>query len=191
MSVRLHNWPDLLVLRHGQTEWNLAGRFQGRRNSDLTELGQAQAGCQNQILQPLLAQYPHRFASPQSRAVHTAQIALGDVPFAQDERLQEVAFGDWEGLTRTEIRTQITGDYDDYHWLFQSPNGETFSDMCARVISFLDHLKGPSVIVTHGVTSVVIRGLWLGLSMEDLAVLPKEQGCVIQLKNGEENVLRV
>ncbi|WP_107496737.1 histidine phosphatase family protein [Thalassobius sp. I31.1] len=187
----MRDWPDLLVLRHGQTDWNLAGRFQGRRNSDLTELGQAHAAQQSQILQPLLADYPYRFASPQGWAVHTARIALGDVPFAQDDRLQEVAFGDWEGLTRTEIRTQITGDYDDYHWLFQSPNGETFSDMCARVISFLDHLKGPSVIVTHGVTSVVIRGLWLGLSMEDLAVLPKEQGCVIQLKDGEENALRV
>lgn len=190
MSGSRHNWPDLLVLRHGQTEWNLAGRFQGRRNSDLTELGQAQAACQNQILQPLLTQYPQRFASPQGRAVQTAQIALGDVSFQEDARLMEVAFGNWEGMTRTEIKTQIIGDYDAHLWLFQSPNGEMFSEMRDRVTTFLDDLTGPAVIVTHGVTSAVVRGLWLGLSMEELAVLPKEQGCVVQLADRQETILR-
>lgn len=184
-----HNWPDLLVLRHGQTEWNLAGRFQGRQNSDLTELGRAQARQQNSILSVHGGNFPDHFSSPQARAYETAKIALGQSEVAQDVRLAEVAFGDWEGMTRSYIKTQITGNFDDHQWFFQSPGGESYADMASRVRAFMDDLTGPAIIVTHGVTSVVLRGLWLGLSMEELAVLPTVQGCVYRLANGQETIL--
>jgi len=183
-------YPDLLVLRHGQTEWNLAGRFQGRRNSDLTALGRGQAAEQNSILASHRLRYPDQISSPQGRAVETAQIALGSSGFQQDIRLSEIAFGSWEGMTRSEIKTQISCSYDSHLWCFQSPGGESFAEISARVRAFMDDLRGPSIVVTHGVTSAVLRGLWLGLSEAELAALPKEQGCIYQLSDGKETTLR-
>ncbi|WP_424831605.1 histidine phosphatase family protein [Ruegeria sp.] len=183
-------YPDLYILRHGETKWNTLGKFQGHKNSPLTETGKAQARMQNKILDRLPNCPPDAFVSPQERAMHTAQIALPQhVSKQTDDRLMEIAFGQWEGATKDYIRSQITCPYDSYQWFFQSPGGESFEMIAQRAQSFLANLKTPTLVVTHGVTSMVLRGLWLGLDLNDLLKLSRTQGCVFHLSNETETIL--
>jgi len=185
-------YPDLYILRHGQTEWNVAGRYQGRRDSPLTATGLAQATAQAKILGKALAgQMPACFMSPQGRAVKTAKIALAELGIqpVPDSRLQEVDFGDWEGLTRAEIDAEKRTGNADLHWHFSAPNGERMADMKHRVQGFLQSLQAPSIVVTHGITSIVLRGLWLGHTEAAFMRLPHNQGCVYHLANAKETCL--
>ncbi|NOX74550.1 MAG: histidine phosphatase family protein [Alphaproteobacteria bacterium] len=185
------NFPDLYVLRHGQTQWNLEGRFQGRMDSPLTELGMAQARQQGVILAALELDFDHftAFCSPQGRAVHTAELA--GLKAAPDERLMEISFGSIDGKTLAEIQVKHPemSDKTGLGWHFNMPDGERFPEMRARCLSFLDDLNGPAVIVCHGITSRLLRGLWMGYDLDGLGRLPIVQGCVYHLSNGLETVL--
>lgn len=187
------DFPELFVLRHGQTEWNVVGRHQGRLDSPLTETGRGQAVEQGQILTGLLADRADIIAqcSPQGRALKTAQIALP--PRMQkpkiDDRLCEIHFGDWQGLTIAEIAQRWpercgTLDQDPFAWHFNAPNGESFDQIHSRTLAFLKALSGPAVVITHGITSRVLRGIWLGLEMDEMGALVGGQGCVYHLSHG-------
>ena len=76
------------------------------------------------------------------------------------------------------------------NWFFKSPGGETFQMISTRVMSFLKELEDPAIIVTHAVTSKILRGICLGLDQADLLKLPAEQGCIYNLHKGAEAVLR-
>lgn len=182
--------PELLILRHGQTEWNLARRYQGSCDSPLTALGREQALAQRRLLATLPDLPAQAFVSPLGRAVETARIALADLaPAVMDDRLQEIAFGAWEGLTRDEIAALPGSPDDDGDWFFQSPGGETFDDIMLRVADFLDSLDAPAIVVTHGITSRVLRGLCMGLDAAGLLELPIPQGCVFHVSQGRETIL--
>lgn len=188
------DFPEIFVLRHGETEWNRIGRHQGRLDSPLTERGRGQAGDQADILRELLKGRGDVSAhcSPQGRAFNTAAIALAPLGLTAktDERLCEISFGDWQGLTLEQISDgwpeQVRHLEDDpFGWHFHAPGGESYDDMAARVREFLSSLTGPAVIVSHGVTSRVMRGVWLGQGADELSALPGGQGCVYHLKDGQ------
>ncbi|MGH0002024.1 histidine phosphatase family protein [Pseudovibrio ascidiaceicola] len=183
-------YPEIFVLRHGQTEWNVAGRFQGHQNSPLTEKGKQQALLQNKLLSGVEALPATAFVSPQLRTVHTAQLALGpQVEQKLDDRLKEINFGAWEGLTKQEVKNLVGDDFESGLWHFQSPQGETFEAISGRVQHFLEELTEPAVVVTHGITSIILRGLYMGLNTLELLQLPRKQGCIYHLSNGSEQVL--
>jgi len=192
-NMTTDQFPEIYVLRHGQTEWNLAGRHQGRLDSPLTETGRQQAQDQGQLLAEALAQPKtlHAYCSPQGRAMNTSCIALGSngLVATPDERLCEIAFGDWQGLTFDEISErwpELTkyADQDMFSWQFSAPGGESFEALCDRALDFLEGLSAPSVIVTHGITSRILRGLWLGQGWDEMAAMPGGQGCVYHLADG-------
>lgn len=93
---------SLILIRHGQTDWNLEGRIQGRTDIPLNAAGRAQA----QTLQPACRRLtapsamPYRvLSSPLARALETARIALGETtPITLDERLMEIDYGSWGGV---------------------------------------------------------------------------------------------
>ncbi len=189
-------YPDLFVMRHGQTVWNLAGRFQGRLDSDLTALGRGQAKQQAGILQALKLPKSATgcFSSPQGRALATAKIALAPLGQAivADHRLQEIAFGDWEGMTTLDIEhhaPDVKTGGPDKSWYFSAPNGESFQQIGHRLRQFLQSLDRPAAVVTHGFTSIILRGIWLGMDKADMLVLPHKQGCVYHLSRGRETCL--
>jgi probable phosphoglycerate mutase len=185
------NHPELYILRHGQTEWNLQGRFQGRKNSSLTDLGKSQALQQGVLLDALPLQPQKRYCSPLGRAVQTAELAFGTMSGVTiDDRLQEIDFGEWEGVTRNAISAQITTPYETKTWKFNSPSGETFDQIHDRVYDFLKDQTEPAAIVTHGVTATVIRGLCMGMTQSELLKLSSEQGCLFHLSNGTETIIR-
>lgn len=189
-------WPELYVLRHGQTVWNAEGRHQGRKDSALTELGWQQAAAQGRILQRMgLAEGQiDCFASPIGRAWNTAETALNAIgrQAVADERLVEVSFGAWEGLTRAEVDARWPENCtvtDPFAWHFTSVEGERFDALCDRAQQFLDSLTRPSIVVTHGITSGVLRGLWLGLDQAGMRALHLGQGVVYHLRDGQHMCL--
>ena len=99
----------LVMLRHGQTEWNAGSRMQGQLDTDLTDLGRAQAVAAAEVLakrQPLLI-----VSSDLRRALETAE-ALGErtgVEVDVDTRLRETHLGDWQGLTHIDVDAMAPG----------------------------------------------------------------------------------
>lgn len=188
-------YPELFVLRHGQTEWNLEGKYQGQLDSPLTSLGISQAKQQGDILRAHVASRNlPAYASPQLRAARTAEIAL--LPLGQqaqsDSRLMEVHFGTWEGKTRAEMSamTDEGAPISPFQRYFGTPKGERLPAVESRCRAFLEHLNGPSIAFTHGITSRILRGLWLGLSIDEMLILPVGQGCVYHLHAGAEHCLQ-
>ena len=188
--------PELYILRHGETEWNAAGRIQGALDSGLTETGRQQAGRQAEILagSGVVAAGHDFFVSPQGRARQTADIALA--PFGVtprvDPRLREISLGCYDGLTRDEIAEKYPAAFaeqDPFLWHDTSPDGEGFVALSARVAGFLATLRRPSVIVTHGIASRFLRGAALGLDLEGIGALPGGQGVVYRIREGQQSRL--
>ncbi|MGA0615993.1 histidine phosphatase family protein [Paracoccus sp. KR1-242] len=189
--MALSVWPDLYLLRHGQTEWNVQSRLQGRLDSPLTALGIAQARRQAEMV----ADLPNDlacFSSTAGRALQTAHIALAGRDFRKDERLLEIDVGDFTGEREADLRAAHPAIFYGHPlaWYDLSPGGEDFAALKARVLDFLSELSGPSVIVTHGITLRMIRQLAMGIPMERIADLPVMQGALHCIRGGAEQVLR-
>ena len=105
----MYPYPELYILRHGETLWNQQGRFQGQKDSPLTDKGRRQALAQGEVLRSVKS-LPHIvFVSPLGRTLTTAILAA---PFikthVKDPRLLEINFGAWEGATRDAVATSMT-----------------------------------------------------------------------------------
>ena len=130
------NFP-LLLIRHGQTEWNLVKRWQGRAESHLTDLGRSEAtraGAHLSTMKP----FDEIWTSPLVRARDTAEIlatALGISPIQVDQRLIETDVGVWEGLTLSELERGWPG----YLAQRRQPEGfESDSEVLERITSFCE-----------------------------------------------------
>lgn len=178
--------PDLWVMRHGETEWNVARRMQGRSDSALTARGRAQAARQAELVAGIDAA---RLASPQGRACETARIVFAGQPFATDLRLAEICVGDWTGRIADELRAEAPAAFAGTRlgWYDHAPGGEGFPGLRARVRDLLADLCGPTIIVTHGITLRMIRAELTG---EDLhADVHFDQGAVHLIRSGRATIL--
>ena len=189
--------PDLYIIRHGETEWNREHRWQGRLDSPLTDLGEAQARHVGLLLADLGLDPATTgfFCSPQGRATRTAEIVaeVAGWPAAAspDARLREIDVGGWSGKTRQEIRAEANlpeeADFMTYYAI--APDGESFAAMRARAAAFLAELTGPAVIVTHGITSRFLRAVALGLDAAQTDALPGGQGVIHRISRGTHATL--
>lgn len=181
-------FPELYILRHGETAWNAEGRMQGGLNSPLTDAGKAQAQRQAEILQGVDLNNFQVLCSPQGRAFETAAIALSrQVGFLRtDDRLREIEVGEWSGKVRATLAPpdEFLDTPDGALELYErAPGGEGFQALEERCKSFLADLTGPAVLVTHGITSRMLRATVLGLGIPGLTEMPGGQGVVYHLKN--------
>jgi len=190
----------LYMLRHGETAWNTERRMQGTRNSDLTERGRAQAHAMGRALKVELAREPGPtifLRSPLGRVRETSEIIgreLGLDPgqWRDDARLAELSYGDWEGLTWAEIdvtRPNALADWRADPHGFMPPGGESHLDLrrrSAAVLADVAASKTRTVIVSHGVSGAVVRGLNLGLDARAMFVLEKPQDAFFRLLAGRE-----
>jgi probable phosphoglycerate mutase len=189
-------FPELLILRHAETAWNAEGRWQGALDSPLTPRGEAQARAMAGLLADLgVTPATHDLAtSPQGRALSTAgaiAAATGLTP-VPDERLREIGVGLWAGLSRAEIDTRWPPPHPDEHFLdryARAPGGEGFTALWSRCAVFLSDLRRPTVIVTHGITSRVLRTIATGRTPGQLADLPGGQGVIFRLSRGNHEIL--
>jgi probable phosphoglycerate mutase len=172
------------MLRHGQTEYNAGSRMQGQLDTDLSELGRAQAVAAAELLakrQPLLI-----VSSDLRRALDTA-VALGEhtgLPVSTDVRLRETHLGDWQGMTHLEVDAIAPGARlawrDDARW---APHGgESRVDVAARSMPLIfeliagqaewgiDEPDRPVVLVAHGGLIAALTGAILGLPVDNWPV---------------------
>ncbi|HBB85340.1 MAG TPA: histidine phosphatase family protein [Sulfitobacter sp.] len=187
----MSHYPTLYILRHGETEWNLANRLQGHFDSSLTEKGRAQAMAQNAILQRCELSGFAALSSPQGRALTTAQIALAGmgIEVGTDARLGEIGIGTWAGEERETLLRQTPAARDSYDLYEYAPEGEGFAALYQRCLAFLDSLTGPHVLVTHGITSRMLRLILLGQSPASLRDMQGGQGVVFCLERGQQKRL--
>jgi probable phosphoglycerate mutase len=180
----------IFLVRHGETEWNLARRIQGWGDSPLTSRGAAQA----EAIGRRLAELPEAegapvVSSPLGRARRTAEIiqaARADLaPIEFDERLKEISVGAWDGLGRDEIDALSPGIFAGkgrYEWYFRTPDGETYEDFAGRIAAWLDEVAGRTlIVVAHGIVTRVLRGLYAGLPRADVLTLPVPQDRIWRL----------
>ena len=190
------DYPTIYVLRHGETEWNAAGRWQGGLNSPLTDLGREHAARQGALLAAFdLSQFDIR-VSPQGRAVQTAAIALGhrEGLLHTDIRLREIEVGEWTGLHRDEMRAEpkeVGPDTPDgpLSLYEHAPGGEGFTALRTRCAAVLSDLNRPTILITHGITSRMLRCLAMGRPPAVLGDLPGGQGVVHVVENGTHKTL--
>ncbi len=191
--------PELILIRHGQTEWNAAGRIQGQGDSRLTPQGEAQAAAYGRLLlrrfQPL-----SRFSlwrSPAGRCARTTALAahaagLDPAAFIVDPRLIEKAYGAWEGLTRPEIA--LAGDeaelaaMDSDSWGHRPPHSpdtptENLDDVARRAGGWLNGLDpgAPVIAVTHGGTGRCLIRAYLDLGIDETLAIRMRQDVVFHL----------
>ena len=188
--------PEILVIRHGETEWNRAGRMQGALDSPLTETGKAQARALGLLLQRIgVTADSHLFlTSPQGRARRTAALSLDPLgATARDEPLLgEIKMGRWTGLSRAEIEARWPAPHPDEHVLdfyARAPGAERFDAVWARVGTLLDRLDRPAVLYTHGITSRFLRTRAMGWGIDRLAELPGGQGVINRVSDGRHQTL--
>ncbi len=161
----------LILLRHGVTQWNLQYRFQGQADIPLTDLGRQQARRAHQLLQEYSVDVI--YSSDLSRALETAQIALGDreIPITTLKELRETNFGQWEGLTTGEIREKFPElmelhDKDPYNTIL--PDGECRRFMYERATRKVDELatlhRGQTIVIAaHEGPLAAVVCYYLGL----------------------------
>ena len=181
---------EIYLIRHGETEWNAQGRFQGKLDSALTDTGVQQAAAIGRCLAGLDLSVDAFVSSPLGRTRQTAAIIAGSaqLPAAQcDDRLAEVSLGSWDGLTHIDIDAQWPGLLDGstpFDWFFRSTDGETYDSAFRRAECWLEERQGVTVAVSHGLISRIIRGAYSGLSKTDALSLPVPQDVIWKLSNG-------
>lgn len=159
----------LVLVRHGTTDWNDQGRFQGHSDPPLNAVGRALA---ERLAQRLAEQsFDAVYSSDLARAYQTAQIIAPQMRIYTDPNLREINFGVFEGLTYDQIASRYPAELaaweaDRDH---APPDGETLSVFAVRINRFIEHVcavhpKGSLLVVAHGGTLRVLLCLALGLS---------------------------
>lgn len=175
--------PTVYYIRHGQTDWNVAGRLQGRRDIPLNARGREQALHCGDVLRELFARQGRDAASfdyvssPLMRACQTMRLArealaLPPDDYAIDRRLAEIAFGDWEGCTIAQLHERdpqgiAAREHDKYR--FVPPHGESYEMVGRRMRDWYESLGRDTVACAHGGTA---RGLIAHLRITNPAAAP-------------------
>ena len=154
--------PEIVVVRHGETEWSAAARHTGRTDVPLTEPGRRQAKALGACLAD--RRFVLVLTSPLQRAVETCRLAgFGDVAQVRED-LREWDYGDYEGRTTADIRSQRPA------WLLWRdgvPNGESIEQVGARTDRVIEEVRaagGDVALFAHGHVLRVLTARWLDLS---------------------------
>jgi broad specificity phosphatase PhoE len=187
--------PLIYFLRHGQTSFNAEGRIQGSIDVPLNEHGRAQAKRNGSVLNELISDKSHFdfIASPLLRARQTmkiVRISMGLAPdgYQTDDRLEEVRFGAWGGMTMAEIAARDPEHYTRRQadiWNVAPPEGESFRELYERVVDWLTGLAADTVAVAHGGTSRCLRGHFLKLAPQEIVHLDSPQDKVLMIEGNK------
>jgi probable phosphoglycerate mutase len=175
--------PVLYYVRHGLTAWNAESRLQGRHDVPLIAQGRSQAARSGNILNDLFERDGRAPAdlgyvsSPLVRASATMEVVrqtlgLPADGYAVDERLAEISFGDWEGLTYDDVLKRdpdIVSTREHNKWTFRPPGGETYVEVAERAGAWYVSLDKDTVVTAHGGTARALVA-YLGVAPPEKAV---------------------
>ena len=146
----------LALLRHGHTDWNRAGRIQGRSDIPLDDAARAELAAQ---ALPAPWDQAALWSSPLMRAAETAELVSGRTP-QTSPALTEMNWGDWEGQKGLDLIAQPGSGYrhiEDWGWAFRPPGGESPADLRDRLLPWVAGLSGDTVAVCHiGIMRVLL-----------------------------------
>lgn len=187
---------NIFLIRHGETNYNILGKIQGKQQIPLNETGKKQAEISRKLLKKM--GITHIYSSKLIRAQETATIINSGfgLKINYDNRLNERNFGDWENKLWTEIfyeNPEIRKIWKENPLDFSPPNGETVKNMISRVEEFfkeliLNHNRNDRIIVVlHGGPLKVIVGFAKELKPEDYYSQKKYKNCeIVELKHKNE-----
>lgn len=186
----------LVVVRHGVTDWNREGRFQGHLDPPLSDAGRLEARlvAERIVADPDLR--PSRIVSSSlGRAMETASAiaTAAGVPLDADRRLIEVGQGEWEGRTHAELEVSDADRYRawrDAGGIRQPPGGEPITSATDRVRRLLDELRatppGAICVVSHGGTIRILAHLLLDLADDRSWALDVDNASIAALTRAGE-----
>jgi len=186
----------LLIARHGQTKHNLDHRYQGITDAPLNQTGMSQSDklagrLSNEQIDVI-------YSSDLIRCVQTAESIAKEhgLNINKDERLREISFGEWEGMSYNEIQARSPDLLE--KWMadpahVSPPNGETLIQLAVRVKSIVDEMKTQHtdqtvLIVTHGGVIRALLCLSLGTDLNRHSQFESETGSISELSFYEESV---
>ena len=195
----------IYMIRHGETDWNKKRKLQGQVDIPLNEFGKLLA----KETAPALADVPFAvcYTSPLKRAAETARLVLGDreVPIVLDKRIQEMSFGEFEGLCCREEGWNIPDpgfrNFFNAPEVYQPPKGgESFEEVRARLNNFLEELyqkedlQDKNVLLsTHGAALCGILSLMKGLPISGYWQQGVHKNCAVsiaEVKDGKIEILQ-
>jgi broad specificity phosphatase PhoE len=190
--------PILYYVRHGETDFNVQQRLQGRQDTLLNARGKAQAKDSGELLRDLFARdtrNPADFfyvASPLQRARETMEImreplGLAPYPYTTDSRLLEISYGAWEGWTLPEVEARMPGllaERERDKWDFVPPGGESYRELTARIGEWYASLTRDTVVAAHGGGVRALMALFNVVPKEDATHAQIAQGVVYVFADG-------
>jgi len=197
--------PDvtLYFVRHGETDWNAEGRYQGQTDIPLNDKGRGQAARNGEVLRATFAaagvdtaRLPF-VASPLGRTRETMEIVrrhmgLPESGYALEPRLKEVHYGAWEGSLWRDLVTQDAvgmAARKQAPWTWRPVGGESYADAASRLAPWLAEVTADCVVVSHGGVSRILRQLLLGLAPDAVPALEVPQDRVLVLGMGRADWL--
>lgn len=194
----------LILVRHGESEWNRAGRIQGQVNSPLTDLGINQAKAIREYLSGiLLNQQLEIYTSPLDRALQTAEIIAQGIEYPSrkiiiEERLNDFNLGEISGTFGWDKVAEIFPEQAQLRlqdpMRFHPSGGESGAEFEARLRSLLEDLKDDGTLklmVSHGIVNKFIRGILKNLSGKEMVELGESQNTIYRLEQGEETEIKI
>ena len=194
----------LILVRHGESEWNREGRVQGQFDSPLTEMGVVQAKSVSRYLSGVLLKESLRiYTSPLERASETASIIAEELQYPKEKIIIEQRLNDFNlgVIAGTYGWEKVAEMYPDLARMrlqdplrFHPPGGECGADFEARLRSFLDDLQDDGItklLVSHGIVNKFIRGIRRNLKGEEIIALGESQDTIYCLDHEQEKEINL
>ncbi len=194
------NLPTIYLLRHGETLWNVEGRYQGQFDSPLTPKGELQAK-ENALK---LAKYidikeVKFFSSPLGRARQTANIiakvnGLEASKIIISEEIQEISYGIFEGKTKVYCQERYAKEFKEREankFTYRIEGGESYEEVLERLNRWLLRIEEEKVVVVvaHEMINRALRGLYCNLPVKKMLQLRQANDILIKLENSKEETL--
>jgi broad specificity phosphatase PhoE len=174
---------ELILIRHGETEWSRTGQHTGRTDLSLTTEGRAEVESSRSLVRQLLkGRQPRIYTSPAARAKESAEIIFPGSDKTISPMIAEYDYGDFEGLTSVEIRSRVP-DWD--IWRDGCPNGEDTTAVGRRADAFLEAVSGsdlPIAAFSHGHMLRILAARFLCLAGQDGRIFTLDTAAVSVLK---------
>ncbi len=191
---------NIYITRHGETEWNKAGRMQGWKNSNLTEKGIENAKKLGMSLKDV--NFDCVYCSPSGRAIDTAKCIIGnkDTEIIIKESLKEMGFGLWEGMEHLKVE-EVYPTQQFNLWnkpqLYEPIDGESFSELLCRAKKALNEIVNNNpceniLVVSHAIFIKAIYAIIKNYSLDDFWKPPfMYDTCltVLEIKDNEINIV--
>ena len=202
------NLPTIILLRHGQTLWNVEGCYQGQLNSDLTDLGKEQAkenALKIEKFIGIVGFSPERnsfkfFSSPLGRAKETAYIICDTLGLDRenilfDNNIQEVNYGIFEGKTKEFCKINHTKEFKEREsnkWSYAlEGGGESYEMVTKRLYLWLERVKDEEIIVlvAHEMINRALRGIYCAYDNNKMLNLRQNNDIVLKLEKNQEHII--